>query len=54
MMADALLRSLGQLPFSWGGGGNLVNASEARTRYLNALRAADGGDYPLLLAFARS
>ncbi|CAB3669964.1 Protein involved in cell division [Achromobacter spanius] len=54
MMADALLRSLGQPQFSWGGAGNLVNASDARTRYLDALRAADQGDYQLLLAFVRS
>lgn len=54
MMADALLRSLDQPSFSWGGGGNLVNVSEARTRYLEALRAADRDDYQPLLAFARS
>lgn len=54
MMADALLRSLGQAQFPWGGAGNLVNASNARTRYLNALRAADQGEYHLLLAFVRS
>lgn len=54
MMADALLRSLGQPAFSWGNGGHLVAANDARARYLAALRAADQGDYPLLLAFARS
>ena len=54
MMADALLRSMGQRPFSWGNAGSLVTVSEARTRYLSALRAADHGDYPPLLAFVRS
>ena len=54
VMADALLRSLGQPVFSWGSGGNLVAANDARDRYLAALRAADHGDYQLLLAFVRS
>lgn len=54
MMADALLRSLGQPAFSWGSGGNLVAANEVRARYLAALRAADQGDCQLLLAFVRS
>jgi Fic-DOC domain mobile mystery protein B len=54
MMADALLRSMGRPSFSWGGGGNLVNANETRARYLKALRAADQGEYQLLLAFVRS
>ncbi len=54
MMADALARSLGQPAFSWGSGGNLVAVDDARSRYLAALRAADKGDYQLLLAFVRS
>ncbi len=54
MMADALLRSLGQPAFSWGSGGNLVAANEVRARYLAALRAADQGDYQLLLVFVHS
>jgi Fic-DOC domain mobile mystery protein B len=54
MMADALLRSLKQPAFTWGNGGNLVAANDMRARYLAALRAADQGDYQLLLAFVRS
>ena len=54
MMADALLKQLGQKAFSWGGSGNLVSASEVRARYLAALRAADKGDFSELLAFVRS
>ncbi|MES2832060.1 MAG: mobile mystery protein B [Pseudomonadota bacterium] len=54
MMADALLRSMGQPIFSWGGGSNLTSANEVRARYLAALRAADQGDYRLLLTFVRS
>jgi len=54
MMADALLKQLGQKPFSWGGGGNLVSASEVRAMYLAALRSADKNDFTELLAFVRS
>ena len=54
MMADALLRCLGQLAFTWGSGGNRVAVNVVRARYLAALRAADQGDYQLLLAFVRS
>lgn len=54
MMADALLRSMGKSPFTWGGGGTLVKADDARSLYLTALRAADISDYTLLLAFVRS
>jgi Fic-DOC domain mobile mystery protein B len=54
MMADALLHSLRQSAFSWGSGSDLIAANDVRARYLAALRAADQGDYQLLLAFARS
>ena len=54
MMADALLRSLGQVAFSWGSGSNLVAAKDVRAQYLAALRAADQGDLQLLLTFVRS
>ena len=54
MMTDALLKQLGQKAFSWGDGGNVVNASEVRARYLAALRAADKNDFAGLLAFVRS
>lgn len=54
LMADALVRSLGQPAFSWGNRGNPFDANEVRARYLAALRAADHGDYQPLLAFARN
>lgn len=54
MMADALLLSLKREPFSWGDGGTLVNADKTRSDYLTSLRAADNGDYSLLLGFVRS
>lgn len=54
MMADALLKQLGQKAFSWGGGANLVSANEVRARYLAGLRAADKNEFTDLLAFVRS
>ena len=54
MMADALLKQLGEKAFSWGDGGNVVSASEVRARYLAALRAADKNEFTELLAFVRS
>jgi Fic-DOC domain mobile mystery protein B len=54
MMADALLRSLGQPAFTWGSSSNWAATNEVRARYLASLRAADQGDYQWLLAFVRS
>jgi hypothetical protein len=53
MMADLLIERLGRKPFGWGGGA-LVGIGELRSRYVAALRAADGHDIKPLLAFARS
>ena len=53
MMADLLIESLGGQPFSWGGG-SLAGVGELRAKYVAALKAADGHDIGLLLAFARS
>ncbi len=52
LMADALLHADDQPRFSWGSG-DLVAASNARRTYLDALRAADRGDFTPLLAFVR-
>jgi len=54
LMADIIIDKLFRRDvFTWGAG-NLSMDSEDRTVYLNALRAADNGDYKLLLSFARS
>jgi Fic-DOC domain mobile mystery protein B len=53
LVGDLLARQLGQPPFTWGRT-NLVDASVTRTRYVEALRAADNHDSELLLLFARS
>jgi Fic-DOC domain mobile mystery protein B len=50
LMADLLLNDLAGERFEWGRG-SLVAASELRTRYIAALRAADAGDCRPLLAF---
>ena len=53
IMADALLeKTYGAPPIDWAGGENLQNNSERRTQYINALRAADRGEFGLLFAFA--
>ncbi|MEW6776649.1 MAG: mobile mystery protein B [Bdellovibrionota bacterium] len=53
LAADLLAARLGERPFSWGSE-SLRDASEARKRYIQALRAADKYDYGLLISFARS
>jgi len=53
MIADALLVELGAAPFTWGAG-DLAQAGDVRSRYLEAMRQADAGDYAPLFAFVRS
>ena len=50
---DLLLAALDGEPLTWGRR-NLTEPNEVRARYIDALRAADTGDYRLLLAFVRS
>ncbi len=52
IMADALLEVLyGSDPIDWSGGYDLQRMNERRDQYINALRAADAGDYTLLFQF---
>ena len=53
LIADVLVMKLGNAAFTWGSA-NLVEEGAARTRYLEAIRAADHGDIQPLLQFARS
>ncbi|QNJ97035.1 mobile mystery protein B [Constantimarinum furrinae] len=54
LMADILIeRILGQPRFSWGNS-NLVEASETRSNYIQALKEADVNNFEPLIAFARS
>jgi Fic-DOC domain mobile mystery protein B len=53
IMTDALHEKTYRGPrIDWAGGENLQNNSERRTQYINALRAADRGEFGLLFAFA--
>lgn len=53
LMADLIAQQAGGRPFSWGGT-TLVETSELRRAYIDALREADQGALEPLLAFARS
>jgi hypothetical protein len=52
-MADLLVMQLARERFSWGRE-SLRGAGAARTRYIDALHAADNCDFGPLLSFARS
>lgn len=52
LMADVFVMKLGRPVFTWGSG-DLVKPGDARARYLQAVRVADGGDMLPLLDFAR-
>ena len=52
-MTDLLLEALDSTPFTWGRA-NLNERGDARNNYLEALRAADTGDYSPLFRFVRS
>jgi len=54
LMADILIEKVfGKRVFTWGAS-NLVREGDVRKAYLKAVRAADAGNYDLLLDFARS
>jgi len=54
IMADALLtKMLGSQVIDWTRGSDLQSIGTRRAEYIRALRAADGGDYSLLLNFGR-
>ena len=51
-MADSVLTiAMNEEPIDWAGGHNLQSMSDHRKTYIAALRAADQGDYTLLLDF---
>jgi len=54
LVADIIIEKLYKKPvFSWGAA-NLAKTSDVRKEYLKAIKAADKGDYTLLMDFARS
>jgi Fic-DOC domain mobile mystery protein B len=55
LLADVLLeKHFGLQPFSWGGNAQLGNSDPNRQSYLDALRAADKGDYSSLIKLCRA
>ncbi|MBU6159330.1 MAG: mobile mystery protein B [Bacteroidetes bacterium] len=54
LMADIIIEKIYKKPvFSWGAS-DLSGNSDIRSTYLKAVKAADQGDYRLLMSFARS
>ena len=54
LMADLILEKIfTRPPFTWGSA-SLVERTEIRKQYIEALKAADNNDYSLLMAFVRS
>ncbi|MHC3995661.1 mobile mystery protein B [Thiomicrolovo sp. ZZH C-3] len=51
LMTDIWLKKNGKSALKWGSGADLVNAGEERTAYIDALKAADNGDYTPLQNF---
>lgn len=54
LMADVLLQSRGGGELTWGAGTDIIAPGEMRSKYIAAIRMADGGDYGPLLEFAKS
>lgn len=53
LMADLLMQQIGESRLYWGDG-NLVDITDLRKNYIDALHAADAGDYSGLLLFVDS
>lgn len=54
LIADIIIEKIFKQPvFTWGAK-NLTRSGDVRKNYINSLKAADMGDYNLLLTFARS
>jgi hypothetical protein len=53
-MADLIIEKLYNTQFFSWGSANLVNATEARNNYIQAVRKADDNDIQPLIAFAKS
>jgi Fic-DOC domain mobile mystery protein B len=53
LIADIVTAANGEKPLTWGSRGGPGSDGSARARYLDAVRAADAGDFAPLLEFAR-
>jgi Fic-DOC domain mobile mystery protein B len=54
LIADIAVASHGEPPLTWGSGLEAAKSGTGRARYVEAVRAADGGAMEALIAFARS
>jgi Fic-DOC domain mobile mystery protein B len=54
ILTDLLLSCLGHDKFTWGSSANLVKKGKFREKYIQALQAADKGDFKQLLKFVRA
>lgn len=54
LLADLLIKNLGEKTFSWGSHKNLTEQGDMRAEYIKSLKAADNENYKPLLLFARS
>jgi Fic-DOC domain mobile mystery protein B len=54
LIADIIVNHLFSMPVYTWGSSDLVKPGEARKNYLTAIRAADKGNFELLIAFART
>jgi len=53
LIADIIIEKIFKRKVFFCGANNLTHTGEARKKYIHALRAADRGNYKLLLEFAR-
>jgi Fic-DOC domain mobile mystery protein B len=54
LIADVIVAANGEKPLTWGSGPAPAGGTPARARYLDAIRAADSGDFDPILGFARA
>ncbi len=54
LIADIVVAANGEKPLAWGSGPASIGGAPARARYLDAILAADSGDFVALLGFARA
>lgn len=54
LLADLFIKQQARARFSWGQNQDLHKAGAIRKQYIDALKAADRGDYSKLIVFARS
>jgi fido (protein-threonine AMPylation protein) len=54
LLADVIIGAQGATPLTWGARQDLANPGSARSSYLEAIRAADQGEFTRLIRFSIS